>query len=92
MGIDFLYINGIMFLHSISRKFKCRTTKVFFGKRKLKAVDTLQSIKKIIGIYKAQKLNIIQIDTDMEFKSLGSQLLSIRLDVAAANEHVSDVE
>ena len=94
LGIEFLYIYiyGIMFLHSISRKFKFRTIEVFFGKRKLKAVDTLQSIKKIIGIHKAQNLNVIQIDTDMEFKSLESQLLPIKINVAAANEHVSDVE
>ena len=92
LGMDFLYINGIMFLHSISRQFKFRAIEVFFGKRKLSAIDTLQSIKKVINFYKARNLNIIQIDTDMEFKSLENQLLPIKLNVTAADEHVSDVE
>ena len=79
-------------MHSISRKFKFRTIEVFFGKRKLNAVDTLESIKKIISIYKARNLNITQIDTDMEFKTLENKLLPIKLNVSAADEHVSDVE
>ena len=92
LGLDFLYVNGIMFLHSIARKFKFRTIEVFYGKRKLKAMDTLASIMKIINIYKSRNLNVIQIDVDMEFKSLESQLLPIKLNVAAADEHVPDVE
>ena len=81
-----------MFLHLISRKFKFRTIEVFCGKRKLNAADILESIKKVINIYKAQNLNFTQIDTDMEFKSLESKLLPIKLNVSAADEHVSDVE
>ena len=92
LGLDFLYVNGIMFLHSISRKFKFRTVEVFYGKRKPKAMDTLSSINKIVNIYKARKLNIIQIDADMEFKCLESQLFPIKLNIAAADEHVPDVE
>ena len=92
LGLDFMYVNGIMFLHSISRKFKFRTVEVFYGKRKLKAAETLVSINKIINVYKARGLNVIQIDVDMEFKSLENQLLPIKLNMAAADEHVSDVE
>ena len=74
---DFLYVNGIMFLHSISRKFKFRTVEVFYGRRKIKAVDTLTSINKVIDIYRVRNLNVIQIDVDMEFKSLENELLPI---------------
>ena len=44
LGVDFLYVNGIMFLHSISRKFKFRTIEIFYGKCKLRTADTLRSI------------------------------------------------
>ena len=34
LGLDFMYVNGIMFLHSISRKFKFQTVEVFFPETK----------------------------------------------------------
>ena len=92
LGLDFWYLNGIMFLHSISRKFEFRTVEVFYGKRTLKAMDKRSSINKIVNIYKARNLNIIQIDADMEFKCLETHILPIKLNIAAADEHVPGVE
>ena len=92
LGVDFLYVNGIMFLHTISRSFKFRTIEVFYGKRKLKSTEILKSINNVLNVYKAQNLNTIQIDDNMEFRYLENELLPVKLNLAAADKHVSDVE
>ena len=48
------------------------------------------SINKIVNIYKARKLNVIQIDADMKFKYLENHLLPIKLNVAAADKDILD--
>ena len=37
-------------------------------------------------------MKVIQIDADMEFRCLENDLLPVKLNIAAADEHVSDVE
>jgi len=67
ISIDYLYINGIAMLHSISgRSYQFRTLQPLF-KPKANKGDILDGINAIIKIYKARGINIRQFNGDNEF-------------------------
>lgn len=87
--VDIFYLQGIIFLTTISEKIKFRTA-VRLDDRHL---DTIfNELLKIIALYEARGFSITKIRGDNEFRPLTNRLLPVRFEGCAADDHISDVE
>ena len=94
VSADYLFVQSIPMLHSISKKYKFRTIEALkdTSKRKAKAIDIEKGTKRIINMYHARGLRVTQINTDNEFACIREQIRPTNLNMVAAGEHVSNVE
>ena len=93
LSTDYFFVQGIAFLHSISRGYNYRTVEHHesYNKR-YKQVDMAKGIKKCINMYHKRGLTVTQLNTDNEFGCIEDDILPTRLNMVAANEHVGDIE
>jgi len=92
VSVDYVFIQGIPMLHSISGKsYQFRTLQPVYKSRADKS-DILNGIKAIINIYQARGIKINQINGDNEFGCVKDAFIPTRLNIVAAEEHVGDVE
>jgi len=92
LSVDYLYINGIAMLHSISGwSYQFRTLQPLF-KNKANKTDILEGINSIIKIYKARGITIKQINGDNEFHCVKHDFLPSVFNIVASEEHVGDIE
>jgi len=92
LSVDYLYINGIAMLHSISgRSYQFRTLQPLF-KSKANKTYILDGICSIIKIYRARGINIKQINGDNEFHCMKHDFLPSVFNIVASEEHVGDIE
>ena len=93
LSADFFFVQGIAFLHSISRGYDFRTIEHItdfgskYNKRKM-----LKGVKTCINVYYARGLEVSQLNTDNEFLCIEEDIRPVRLNVVAANEHVGNIE
>ena len=86
-------MQGIAFLHRISRGYNFRTVETIkdFGKRYSKS-KMITGIKKCINMYHARGLQVSQLNIDNECECIEEEIRPTRLNIVAADEHVSNVE
>ena len=89
LSIDCFYVQGLPFLHTISRKLKFRT--VLPLEKKTKAC-LLAGILAVLNMYQARGFDVITIHADIQFECLVNELLPIRLNLTAHDDHVGEVE
>jgi hypothetical protein len=89
LAIDIMFVNGLPFLVSISRKIKSTTVEYLIGRKQHHLVN---SIKKIVNLYKQRGFTIETALMDREFECLRGDLPELNLNTTAASEHVPDVE
>jgi hypothetical protein len=89
LTIDIMFVNGIPFMVSISRKINFTTVEYLLGRKQPQLVS---SIKKIINLYRTRGFTIDTALMDREFECLRSDLPELNLNTTAASEHVPDVE
>jgi hypothetical protein len=89
LAIDIMFVNGLPFLVSISRKIKFTTVEYLIGRKQHHLVN---SIKKIVNLYKQRGFTIETALMDREFECLRGDLPELNLNTTAASEHVPDVE
>ena len=80
LSAGYLFVQGIAFLHSISRGYSYRT--VEYNKsysKKYKKADMAKEIKKCINLYHKRGLNIIKLNTDNEFSCIEDDILPVEL-------------
>ena len=99
VSMDFLYVQGIPFHHSITTDYKYRTADAVRGKRKkngkvrkLNARYVRNLSKRAINKYLRRGVSITQINADNEFNVLGGEVGQIALNIVGMGEHVGDVE
>jgi hypothetical protein len=91
IAADVLFVNGMPFVTSISRKIKFTTIEYVMSR---KEPDLINSLVKVVTLYKARGLNPSTALMDREFECLRNKLLlhGMNLNTTAASEHVPDIE
>ena len=92
ISIDYVKVQGVIFLHSISsRSYQFHTLEPLF-KAKANHVDIINGIKNIINSYWSRGITITQINADNEFNCAKYHFTKILFNIVAAEEHVGDIE
>jgi hypothetical protein len=86
---DIFFVQGIPFLHTISRKIKFRTASRLSSRSKS---DILTGFQEVFTLYKNRGFNIKELKADNEFKCLKKDIGSIHFDPIATDDHVSIIE
>ena len=89
LAVDFFYVNGIAFLHSISHGYKFRTVESTRNRSKKTMLDGLNKIRQL---YLSRGVTISEIRADGEFKCLEHELQPCITNIAAPGEHVPEIE
>jgi len=89
LAIDFVYVNKIPFLTTISRNIGWRTIAPVPNRQK---GTILKEINRLTTIYKNRGLPIVSIHGDNEFACIRDDISPIHLDIAAPNTHVPEIE
>jgi hypothetical protein len=84
-----MFVNGLPFLVSISRKIKFTTVEYLIGR---KQHHLFNSIRKSVNLYKQRGFTIETALMDREFECLRGNLPELNLNTTAASEHIPDVE
>ena len=93
LSVDYVYIQGIPMLHSISgRSFQFRTLEPITNKVKSNKEEILNGLRRVINIYRSRGINITQINGDNEFGSMKNDHTKFNLNIIAINEHVGVIE
>ena len=90
--MDYLYIQGVPVLHSISRNFHFRTAEFIMNKAKASEEEVKSGVDRIMTIYRARGLEVAQVNADNDFECIEDIIRPARLYTVGANEHVGDVE
>jgi len=76
---DYFYVQAIPLVHSIARKYQFRTIEVVKAGRKPKKKDTELGLKRVINMYHARGLRVIQVNTDNEFECIREEVWPINM-------------
>ena len=87
--IDFLFIQGIAFLHSISRKLGFRTLAQVPNRAK---ATMLKETRSIINLYHARGFTVNDIHADSEFECIRNDILPTDMNIVPADSHVGEIE
>ena len=89
--VDFIFVNKLPFLITISDKIKYRTIQYASATNKS---TILSLLSKVIQRYKSRGLQVTTIHADNQFDitSLHEALLPINVEIYATNEHVAPIE
>jgi hypothetical protein len=91
LSIDNFFVNGNIFLHSISRKIKFRTITSIPNRLTKTLVDEVLTI---VNVYRARGFNVTDIHADQEFTCMHHKpgFENINFTFSATDDHVHDVE
>lgn len=92
LSMDYLYIQGMPFHHSITKSYKMRTIESLRGKAKPNSNDIERMSKRAINIYHKRGVKVSQVNVDNEFEPLRDKIDTVNLNIVGAGEHVGDVE
>jgi hypothetical protein len=87
--MDFFFVQGLPFIHTISRKIKFRTVSHVSNQRK---ETMLREAKLAVELYRARGFNVTNIHADMEFECIQHELLPTFFDFTPRDAHVGEVE
>jgi hypothetical protein len=86
---DIFYVNGNLFLHTISEFIKFRTVAPLNNRTKQ---TILTAISSVIRLYDKRGFTVTRVEADNEFAPLVHDLLPTQCNIAAADDHVAEVE
>ena len=89
MCADVFHVQGLMFLHTISRKLNFRTVALIPSREKLVLLEELNAV---IELYHNRTFRITDVHADNEFECLRQELAQIRLNIVAQDDHVPEIE
>ena len=92
LSIDFVFVQGIPFLHSTSETYKYKTVEPLRGKKKADNKDIINMVKRAVNVYHARGIRITQINVDNEFQVLEEKLAPMKVNLVGAGEHVGNIE
>jgi hypothetical protein len=86
---DIFYVNGNLFLHTISEFIKFRTVAPLNNRAKQ---TILTAIMSVLRLYDRRGFTVTRVEADHEFAPLIHDLLPTQCNIAAADDHVAEVE
>jgi hypothetical protein len=87
--MDIFWVNGSPFFHNILQWVKFCTVAAINSRYKR---TLLMEARAVTNLYEARRFNISRIETDQEFRCIINDLLPFPVNVAAADDHVAEVE
>ena len=87
--VNFFFVQGIGFLHTISRGMGFRTVSPV-GDRSHKTI--LDEIKTVINLYRSRGLSVCDLHADNEFECIREEIRPVEMNIAPADSHVGEVE
>jgi hypothetical protein len=87
--MDFLYVQGMCFLHSISRTIAFRTLSHVTSRGKRTILD---EFRRILRLYQPRGFRVRDVHADNEFECIRDDIRPIELDIVPADSHVGEVE
>ena len=87
--LDIFYVQGLAYLHTISRPIGFRTVAPITDRNK---ATLLRETKAVLRLYHARGLTVRDIHSDHEFECLRADLRPIVMDVVPPDSHVGEVE
>lgn len=87
--IDFFFVQGHAFLHTVSRDIQFRTVSHVPDR---KHATILQEVLAVIKLYHSRGFRVRDVHVDNEFACIRDDIYPIHLNVVAADSHVGEVE
>ena len=87
--IDLFYVQGNIFLTTISRNLRFRTVALLLTRSKS---SILKELSLVIQLYRSRGFSIPDIHCDNEFACLANDLSPIQLNITTKDDHVGEVE
>ena len=87
--VDFLFVQGYPFLHTISRDLQFRTIATVPNRTH---ATILKEIQAVIKLYAVRGFVVCDIHADAEFECIREDVLPIHLDIVPADDHVGEIE
>ena len=87
--IDFFFVQGHPFFHTISRAIGFRTVASVPDR----SHDTiLREVHLVINLYRSRGFTVVDIHSDKEFECIKAEIRPIHMDIVPADRHVGEVE
>ena len=87
--IDYFFVQGIPFLHSISKIVQFHTISAVKDRKK---PNMLTDVNNVIDIYHNRGFTVAEIRADLEFECIRTEMSPITMDIVPVNEHIGEVE
>ena len=89
-----MFIQGIQFLTTVSHELKFQTAEVlpYTSKKGENTEGILNCIQKVIKLYQPMGLKVEKVHGDNEFECIRENIMTVVLNISAADEHVNMVE
>ena len=87
--VDFMFINGNPFLHTISRDLCFRTIASVTSRS---ANTIIRELRAVLRFYASRNLEVVSVSGDQEFECAKDDLHPIFLDIADTDSHVPEIE
>jgi hypothetical protein len=87
--VDFFFVQGQAFLHTISRNIQHRIVDAVPDRTK---VTIIKHLNKVLRLYHSRGFTITDLHADNEFECIRDHILPINLNTVAADGHVGEVE
>ena len=87
--IDYFFIQGIPFLHTIAQKLQFRTVSAVKDRKKN---NILTDIHNVLAIYQGRGFTITEIKAHLEFECIRNDMRPIDMDIVPVDEHVGEIE
>ena len=85
LSTDYFFVQGMPFLHTVSRDYHFRTCEPIWGKNKANKRDTVAGIKMFFNIYEARGLEVTQLNADNDFDCIREDVRPADLNIVVAN-------
>ena len=88
---DYMFVQGVPSLTTISGEYRFRTVEPFFGKYEANLGDILTGLQQVINLYHSHGLRVVQIAVNNKFGCVREHIWPVMLNTLAAEEHVNEV-
>jgi hypothetical protein len=87
--VDFFFVQGIGFFHSISRGIGFRTVSLIKDRSK---GTILRELSAVIKLYTARGLNVCDVHADSEFACICEDIRPVAINIVPPDSHVGEIE
>lgn len=92
IGMDYIYMMGVGFLHTVSIEYRFGTGEPVVGKKTPRTRDIVDQVKRVINLYESRGIKVTQAVCDNEFECIREKIRPTHLQIVGRNEHVGIIE